>query len=38
MAEMSVSMIMRLVDQITGPAKGVESELEKLKRATTALN
>jgi hypothetical protein len=38
MAEMSVQMVMRLVDQITGPAKGVETELEKLKRATTALN
>ena len=38
MSEMSVSMILKLVDQVTGPAKGVETELEKLKRATDVLN
>jgi len=35
---MSVSMILKLVDQVSGPAKGVESELQKLKRATDVLN
>jgi hypothetical protein len=38
MSEMSVSMILKLVDQVSGPAKGVESELQKLKRATDVLN
>lgn len=37
MTEMSVSMIMRLVDQVSRPAQAVETELEKLKRASTAL-
>ena len=30
-------MILRLVDQISGPAQKVEGELDKLKRATTTL-
>lgn len=38
MSEMSVSMILKLVDQVTGPAKNVETELQKLKRATDVLN
>jgi TP901 family phage tail tape measure protein len=38
MSEMSVSMLLKLVDQVSGPAKGVETELQKLKRATDVLN
>ncbi|MGO8738643.1 hypothetical protein [Rhodoblastus sp.] len=37
-SEMSVSMILKLVDQLTGPARAAESELQKLKGAAQALN
>ncbi|PWB84384.1 MAG: phage tail tape measure protein [Methylocystaceae bacterium] len=35
---MSVEMILRLVDQATGPMRGVESELEKLQKTAEKLN
>ena len=38
MGEMSVSMILKLVDQVSRPAREAESALEKLKSSSQALN
>ena len=38
MSEMTVTAILRLVDQVSGPAREAENELQKLKRATDVLS